>query len=117
MKRTQSINLAILLLGGIFPLPRPSLAAEASSTFNTGFDGWQTIFSEWSWQTEGGNPGGFIQLNDSLSPTFTALYAPASFLGDWSSLNGIGALRYDFRVFSGPPGSTLGALQVNGANG
>ena len=63
---------------------------------------------------DGGNPGGFVQFAESGIPPYTSMAAPATFLGDWSSLDGIGSLRYDFRLFSGTPDSTAGIMVTGG---
>ena len=114
MKRTHRIKLGALLCIEACGLFQPALHAQGSSTFDTGFDGWNPIFFGWSWQSDGGNPGGFVQFAESGIPPYTSLAAPATFLGDWSSLDGIGSLRYDFRLFSGTPDSTAGIMVTAG---
>src|SRR5262245_46627223 len=116
MKRTQRLRIRVFLLAGALGLLTPARSAQVSSTFDTGFDGWNPIFFGWSWQPAGGNPGGFVQFAESGIPPFTSLGAPGSFLGNWSSLDGIGSLRYDFRLVSGTPDGSAG-VQVTGGNG
>jgi len=67
----------------------------ASSSFSAGREGWtiSTLFQPTttsmrvSWSSEGGNPGGHILTNIPDMPLL-AFAAPASFLGDRSSLYG-----------------------------
>jgi hypothetical protein len=47
---------------------------------------------------------------------FNSIVAPERYLGDWSALDGIGSIRYDFRLFSGKPDRTAG-LMVSGPAG
>lgn len=69
------------------------------STFDTGMDGWDdTGSSDISWQSSGGNPGGYIFFDDSGGAQFSKVFAPAKFLGDWSLLDGNGALTFDLRT-------------------
>ena len=117
MKRTHRIQLGVLLCIEACGLFQPALHAQVSSTFDTGFDGWSPIFFGWSWQSDGGNPGGFVRFAESGVPPYTSLAAPTTFLGDWSSLDGIGSLRYDFRLFSSTPDSTAGIMVTGGFGG
>ena len=47
----------------------------------------------------GGNPGGFVALEDDSNAN-TYAYVPSRFLGDWSTLDGSGKLSVDIRVFN-----------------
>jgi hypothetical protein len=90
--------------------------AQISSRFDSGFDGWAPVFFGFSWETQGGNPGGYIRFQESGNPPFSSLIAPAQYLGNWSALDGVGFFRYDFRLFSGTPDRTAGLL-VSGPGG
>jgi hypothetical protein len=72
----------------------------ASSTFDTGADGWRTTGdiapNPQRWLSAGGNPGGFIQADDILDGVFFYWQAPAKFLGNDSAGYG-GKLRFDER--------------------
>jgi len=62
-------------------------------------DGW--IFSpasEFSCQTAGGNPDGYVRLEDAIAINSFAL-APQEFLGDWSSFDGTGFFSFDHKIF------------------
>jgi len=80
-------------------------APMAVSTFDTDLDGWTPsppglpvpILPEVIWQPLGGNPGGFARFEDRSDAT-SYIEAPAKFLGDWSSLDGVGAIRYDHLI-------------------
>ena len=71
-------------------------ARAVISTFASGFDGW-TQTSGVSWTNSGGNPGGFLRFQDTGPADGGLIYAPASFLGDWSTLygsNGVFSVDY-----------------------
>ena len=114
MKRTHKIKLGVLLCINACGVFQPALHAQTSSTFDTGLDGWSPIFFGWSWQSDGGNPGGFVRFAENGVPPYTSIIAPASFVGDWSSLDGMGSLRYDFRLFGGTPDTTAGIMVTGG---
>lgn len=76
----------------------------ASSNFDDGPQGWSLPVSS-EWRAEGGNPGGFL-FGPVDEPTNLTPFvgAPASFLGDWSSLDGVGAIQFDYRrIENGSP--------------
>ncbi len=78
--------------------------ADVISTFDSGWDGWTGNAGPHpgvleTWQASGGNPGGYIDFVDQDSGD-GAISAPAKFLGNWSSLDGVGQLRWDSIVFS-----------------
>lgn len=100
---TKKICLA-LLVGGMLccMFPRPAFAALilAESDFSTGLDGWTTnVPSEVSWESTGGNPGGYVRHEDGAGSS-SFLIAPSKFLGDWSGADGVGGLSFDHRIFS-----------------
>lgn len=75
-------------------------ATVASSTFDSGLDGWEpTAPSETSWVATGGNPGGYVRVNDN-SGSSGQITAPQRFLGDWSLLDGSGSITFDHQLFS-----------------
>jgi hypothetical protein len=121
VKNSPCFKLAITLLVLLYAAPRRTTAAEALSTFDTGYDGWTAISlqpsggSGWSWQPEGGHGGGFVQFRDNLSaPLFNFVTSPASFHGDWSALDGAGELRYDFRLTGDASGIRRDYVLVRG---
>jgi hypothetical protein len=66
----------------------------------------------------GGHSGGFLQVGDNAGAT-SYLYAPAVFLGDWSTFEGVGHLTLDIRV-SAYTGNNLGApefVRISGPGG
>ncbi len=72
----------------------------ANSTFDTSLDGWTGLLGETTLLTHeltGGNPGGYIQ-NIDQGQTAGNILAPAVFLGDWSILDGVGTLSWDFNL-------------------
>ncbi len=89
-------------------------------TFNDG------TLGDWSFSSTGGlsNPGsggntrGFAQVNEGSSGTSYA-YAPAAFLGDWSSLDGSGAIAMDVRMvgFSGAGHDAASFVRLSGPGG
>jgi|SRR6516225_583718 len=81
-------------------------ADTISSTFDTGAEGWSALDQTGhdytaSWQSIGGNPGGFLQGTET-NPAGGAGYfiAPSKFLGNLSSYAG-GTLTYDLKVIQG----------------
>src|SRR5688572_29246456 len=85
-------------------LVRP-VAAQGVSTFDSGYDGWSPVSFDnsrgWTWQAQGGNGGGFVQIANEgglSAPFFNFISGAPGFLGDWSSLAGVGAFRYDFKT-------------------
>ncbi|MHB1459997.1 MAG: laminin B domain-containing protein [Armatimonadota bacterium] len=103
----SSSGLAIPLLA-----PDPGDGIAASSTFDSGVDGWQIIdlpdngpydhsygLYDVSYDPSSGNPGGCITGTDPSSNTFF-FKAPDSFLGDQSGIYG-GELIYDMISIGG----------------
>jgi hypothetical protein len=109
--------------------------ATISSDFSTNTDGWtHTGASVFQQQASGGNPGGFLYVDNSEGAV-TYLFAPAKFLGDLRAFDG-GVLSFDgiqlgnggtpwqsfedygHITFSGPGGSaTLDLLPAPGQPG
>lgn len=70
------------------------------STFDNDFDGW-TQTSGVSWQSPGGNPGGYLLFQDSGPANGGQISAPATFHGDWLSTYGAGgSFSADYSVFT-----------------
>lgn len=79
--------------------------ANLTSTFDSSAEGWNAIDPTGdytsSWQSAGGNPGGYLQGSESDPLGGTGyFYAPASWLGNWSAYAG-GTISYDLKVFEG----------------
>jgi hypothetical protein len=70
-----------------------TFAASVSSTFDTDLDGWTANNTAAVHTPAGGNPGGFLFI-DNPESTISEVLAPAKFLGDKSSFNG-GTLSFD----------------------
>jgi hypothetical protein len=73
-----------------------------ASAFNTSVDGWcvtDVAQGPLDWVSTGGHPGGYAQFTD-VGEDFGFVRAPASFTGDWSSMNNIGVLSWDHRIIS-----------------
>jgi len=101
MIRFCSITLCVCAMSAISAQAAPT----AVSTFDTDLDGWTPsppglpapLLPEVTWQAVGGNPGGFARFDDRTDAD-TYIQAPAKFLGDWSSLDGVGAIYYDHLI-------------------
>lgn len=78
----------------------PRARSAVFTNFDTGLDGWTHVGSgNLSHAASGGNPLGFARYDDVSGPGGDGfLIAPAKFLGDWSSLNGQGELRWNHRI-------------------
>ncbi|HCO94216.1 MAG TPA: hypothetical protein DIU00_09740 [Phycisphaerales bacterium] len=78
-----------------FGLLVTSAEGDVMSTFDTDADGW--VFGvDHSWQSTGGNPGGYI-LN-SADDTTGFVSAPSKFLGDWAAMVATN-LTYEIKIF------------------
>lgn len=79
-------------------------------TFTTGGTG------DWSYQNtggvtnpgSGGNGGGYLRITDAAG--ISVMLAPATFLGDWSPMDGLGYVSLDVRILSGS-GERLGLIE------
>lgn len=105
-------NLAAVLACAACATP---VLGQAESTFGSGLDGW-TSTSGVTWESTGGNPGGYLRFFDSGPSTGGQIIAPAKFLGDLTPLNNVGSLNYDYRVFAGTPNFQT-AAQLSGPGG
>ncbi|HWP67170.1 MAG TPA: hypothetical protein VNO26_14830 [Candidatus Limnocylindria bacterium] len=75
-------------------------AAAIETTFDAGLEGWTTDNTgAFTHQAAGGNPGGFLQL-DNDEGGIAHLFAPAAFTGDLSSLDGA-VFAFDGQLVSG----------------
>ncbi len=78
----------------------PVAHAAVVTDFSTGFEGWTSSDSTGlSWQSAGGNPGGFVGFTDLGPADGGQLIAPAAYLGDWSAADGVGSLSLDMILF------------------
>jgi len=94
-------------LAAAFALSIAQASADAiSSTFDTGAEGWSALDQQTgdytaSWQSTGGNPGGFLQGTENIALGGTGYFiAPSKFLGNLSAYAG-GTLTYDLNVIQG----------------
>lgn len=84
IQTTTRLAAACLLAGA-------SLAHAATSTFDTGSEGWTAVgdaAGPLTWSAMGGNPGGHVQIPDQVIGGITYFVAPESFLGNQSSAYG-----------------------------
>jgi len=91
----------------------------ASSTFETGDDGWKVVSTHGyegpvTWSATGGHPGGFIWGQDPDTGAF-GFAAPAAFLGNVSAAYGHD-LTFDVAAYQAPdqPTSWVGMRGTNG---
>ena len=75
----------------------------ASSDFDDGSQGWTWLAADpgITWTDLGGDPGGYIRYDNNVpygSGATASVYAPASFLGNWSAL-GVTDLSYQANIF------------------
>jgi hypothetical protein len=103
---TKSTAIAAIL--GFSALAVSSLGRAsiiASSAFDAGFDGWTSSPGSplaFSWESSGGNPGGYIRYDDNLEgpgEAGSAVFAPAGYLGNWADAD-VTQLSYQMNVFS-----------------
>jgi hypothetical protein len=91
------------------------LHAGVISTFDSGFDGW-TFTSGVSWQSSGGNLGGYLRFVDSGPADGGQIIAPSSFLGEWTGFEN-GTLSFDFAVFETQAPTFTRSVQISGPGG
>jgi hypothetical protein len=95
-------SLAIMLAAGI------SLTASAAtviSTFNTDTEGWSAagdFATPVTWTATGGNPGGTVSIEDSVTGGVTFFVAPGKFLGNHADAYGK-TLTFDLKQIIGSP--------------
>jgi len=95
-----------------------SAAAGFSQGFDTDAQGWLAINGgTLTYQSSGGNPGGFLQVADATSEDFL-LQAPGSLLGDWSALLGA-TVSFDAININGatPDYDPFGIVTLSGPGG
>ena len=98
--RLQRFAAALVLL--------PSLASvsalAATSSFSSGAEDWSAqgdVQGALSWSASGGNPGGYVFIDDLTTGGVTYFVAPSSFLGNMSGAYGT-SLTFDLRqTYSG----------------
>ena len=91
----------------------------ASSTFETGDDGWKVVSTlgyegPVTWSATGGHPGGFIWAQDPDTGAF-GFAAPAAFLGNVSAAYGHD-LTFDVAAYQ-PPDQPTSWVGMRGTNG
>ena len=72
-------------------------ASSISASFDSSLEGWTAQNADYSWQSSGGNPGGYLQVIDLPSPMYVS--APSAFLGNLSGYNN-GIISFDIKEFS-----------------
>lgn len=90
--RCASVALAASLTSSL------NAAPPLTTTFTGSLEGWGSPHS--SWQSTGGNPGGYLRLVNPVPPPFESVVAPSTFHGDWRWLDGAGVIRYDHVIFT-----------------
>jgi hypothetical protein len=106
------------MVGVLVALPAK---ANLTSTFDSSAEGWNAVDPTGdytsSWQSSGGNPGGYLQGSETDPLGGTGyFYAPASWLGNWSAYTG-GTISYDLKVFDGTDYfNDLDVIISNGSN-
>jgi len=98
MDRTWFSTKAITLFFSVlfFGLLVSSAEGAPTSTFDTDADGWVFDMSDQSWQSTGGNPGGYILNSAKHATGFVS--APSKFLGDWAAMDAKN-LTYEIKIF------------------
>ena len=88
------------------------------SDFESGnVDGW-TVSPDGSVSRvgTGGNPGGYLRVDDDATGGHNWIYAPVKFLGDWSSLEGE-ILSVDAKAIFGEPTTNNMHFEISGPGG
>ena len=70
--------------------------AQVLSDFEVDLEGWLiTGDNAFCWQETGGNPGGYLDVNDLATGDHNYAVAPPKFLGDWSGATPLDMLQAD----------------------
>ncbi len=91
--------------------PSPVFLPCVLADFNDGGTGdWSFVGGTSSNPGSGGNGGGYLRVEDTAGAVSYA-FAPASFGGDWSALDGSGRVTVDLRLL-GASGAVVGAAEL-----
>ena len=92
----KCVFISVVLLS-IVSVSVSALVTGASSTFDTGTDGWTG--DGIGWCSVGGNSDGFLYFQDgSYATAATVAIAPSEYLGDWSAIDGVGTFSFDHKI-------------------
>ncbi len=112
--RLFATTLAVAVASPVFA------SAPAFSNFDSGPDGW-TFPASTEWRATGGNADGHLFGGIPEDANITAgAFAPAAFLGDWSALDGVGSISFDYKRFDNgqnPLGFLPLTIQIVGPGG
>lgn len=93
----QQIYRSGLLVGLLAGMVSVSLA-DIISSFDYGREDWTATNGTIKWMPSGGNPGGYLEVQDTGGTMYDVrLLAPSKFLGDLSSFDG-GSLSFDSKL-------------------
>jgi hypothetical protein len=83
------------------------------STFDKGDEGWWIYFDgkNFTYHASGGNPGGFISVEDQGLGETWFFVSPDTWAGDWSSFLG-GTISFDQKLISGDTNKYYSAVDV-----
>ncbi len=93
----------------------PIIPPDRRTPFDSGTEGWRPLGGVgMSWQSSGGNPGGYLHGSDSGGDRW-GFASPEAWCGDWRSYR---MLAFDYRIVSGDYAFGVGDfVQILGANG
>jgi hypothetical protein len=123
-RRALTILPTVVALGFATSGAAQPVTTPVETTFDLGLEGWAIApgqLGPLGYAASGGNPGGYARF-EVTNPTFTYIEAPASYLGDWSSLDESGILQFDHKIFelgelpTGPPYLPFEVVLDGGAN-
>jgi hypothetical protein len=82
------------------PVTKPVLPPIYSEFDNQDFEGWTFLNTGGaSLQSSGGNPLGYVRINEG-SYVLSQAMAPPAYLGDWGGLEGNADLQFDIKIIS-----------------
>lgn len=108
----------ILLASSAFPVN-----AQVQSTYDTDIENWLiTGDNDYHWQSSGGNPGGYMHVDDLATGQHNYAVAPAKFLGDWSNATASDTISVDIyldNTSGGPIGASCPywTFEISGPGG
>jgi hypothetical protein len=104
--------LLVASAAGYMGLSTIQAGTVASSTFDTGLDGWTSNTpAQIAFQASGGNPGGYIQFVDETGDS-TVIDAPSAFLGNYLA-EGISSISFDDNIFAETGVSSVAPYEID----
>jgi Tol biopolymer transport system component len=109
----KKVIIVLLIVACGIGISSSPVSAVMESTFDTGDEGWW-IYGDGTnltHHTSGGNPGGFISVDDQALDETWWFVSPETWAGDWTSYEG-GVISFDLKLISGDPSNYYSSFDV-----